>query len=1553
MFDWIDESGWATAWADSSALRRLEIQVGAVENDAAAVLLDAPWELLAREHGHLSVDDRMLQVVRRIGVPVGPLEPAHGDIRVMFMAAAPVGQTDLNYEAEEADIVAAAGARQRLKLVVEETGSITELSHRLTSSEGPFEALHLSCHGDILSEHGPVLLLESPVGDADEVAPGDLARALGERKPPLVVLSACRTAERGSAGARGSPPGDASGDANTRTPNLRRELASPYARQLVMMVANVVGWGGSVYDRDAIDFAAAFYEELSKGATIPYAAAVARQVLLRLNVQDPERGRHWHLARVYAGPCGGGALCASDKPVRPAKAVAREFLDAARQEVPVASRERFVGRRRPIQTILRVFRDGGNVLVHGMGALGKSSVAARVAERTSLRPIVVFRRYDALAIFDRVEEAIDPQPRLIWRQIWREQVKANEARLGEALEDCLSTALREKPILLIIDDLEEILEAPSPGGGTTSVKQDYRAALTGVIGGFTRAQEATGCASRLLLTSRYDFRLPDGMGGDVATSLQRVHLRSMDGRERQKQLHATEYSLARYGVVLRKEDHTLVGRAVATAAGNPGLQDVLTRPILAGQQGEAETAIEQVEAFRRTGVLPLELQASIDAGPEGDQENRLAKFFERMAFATYRRALSNDDARMLAGATIFTEGIPVPIPALVAGGASNGTGEPGKAVERLLGLGLFDDWGVLNGHKHAAANALARPLVAASIKVDRSRLARAVTPHLVAAWSNKEGTFVSDARSIDAAWLTIAAEAPTTVVESSALAAASYLVYTRHNAPQAHPLVCAAIEFIVNRGGTPTPDLLLIAIDVADQLGEVEALRRHLEIAESLRGETDRAAGSLLLRKARIALQEGRLDESIEHARNAERVFLSLGSARDRAIAISEISNVLEMRGDLDEALRIRRHEVLPIYEASGDVRHYAVTLDEISDILETRGDLDEALRIRLEEVLPVFEKLGQVRSRAVTLDKIADIFEVRGDLDEALRIRREEELPALERLGDIRGHAAVMGKIANILRGRGEVVEALRIWREEVRPVYERLGDVRLHAIATGNIADGLQAQGDLNEADRIRREEELPVYEKLGDVRERATTMDKIADVLELRGKVDEALRIRHEQVLPAYEQVGYVRGRAITLRAIAHTLQARGELDEALRTLREEVLPIFDRLRDVRERAMTMVAIADMLELRGNLDEALRIRREELLPVFKRLGDVHSCAGTMRQIANTMIARGELDAVLRILSEEVLPIYTRLGNVQDRAGTMADIAHVRLMRGESSEALRILREEVLPVYDHQGDVRNRAAAMGKIADVLEARGELEEALQIHRQEVLPVYERLGDVRRRAMTLDHIADVLEAQGKAGEALRMRRDEVLPLFEGLGDVRARALTMGKIADVMLARGELDGVLRICREELLPVYAQLGDVRSRAITMSKIADIFQARGEFKEAVRIYREEVLPIFEQLGDARSKSFGLYRLANVLIAAVGLDDHRVNEIHSLLAEAFSIARDLQQTEGVAYIGNQLMQVLAELGDRQAVLQILDEVEKAFRKLKDATGLETVRQIGRWAGR
>src|SRR5688572_2786975 len=80
--------------------------------------------------------------------------------------------------------------------------------------------------------------------------------------------------------------------------------------------------------------------------------------------------------------------------------------------------------------------------------------------------------------------------------------------------------------------------------------------------------------------------------------------------------------------------------------------------------------------------------------------------------------------------------------------------------------------------------------------------------------------------------------------------------------------------------------------------------------------------------------------------------------------------------------------------------RPHSSPLGSIADIFQIRGQLDEALQIRKDDELPVYQRLGDIRLRAIALGKIADILHARGNIDEALRIRQHEELPVYERLG-------------------------------------------------------------------------------------------------------------------------------------------------------------------------------------------------------------------------------------------------------------------------------------------------------------------------------------------------------------------------------------------------------------------------------------------------------------------------------------------------------------------------------------------------------------------------
>ncbi len=124
IFIWLDESGWASRWTRGSGRRGLEVAVNETESEAARALLGIPWEALMQKGEFLAFNKlQPFAVFRSIGrrSNATPVTPERQDIAMMFMAAAPEGEIELDFEAEEAAILKATKALP-LQVAVEEIG---------------------------------------------------------------------------------------------------------------------------------------------------------------------------------------------------------------------------------------------------------------------------------------------------------------------------------------------------------------------------------------------------------------------------------------------------------------------------------------------------------------------------------------------------------------------------------------------------------------------------------------------------------------------------------------------------------------------------------------------------------------------------------------------------------------------------------------------------------------------------------------------------------------------------------------------------------------------------------------------------------------------------------------------------------------------------------------------------------------------------------------------------------------------------------------------------------------------------------------------------------------------------------------------------------------------------------------------------------------------------------------------------------------------------------------------------------------------------------------
>jgi hypothetical protein len=154
---------------------------------------------------------------------------------------------------------------------VEESGTLKLLAECMShegSQKAPVDVLHLSCHGT--QPLNPSLLLETDEGAQALCTPEKLSKELGADLPRLLFLSACMTSE----------------------PD---KLLNSFSSTMVRMGAPaVLGWGGSVSDKEATRFAGHLYGYLSRHHTVEESVVSFRQACVARKKFLSHAGLHTH-----------------------------------------------------------------------------------------------------------------------------------------------------------------------------------------------------------------------------------------------------------------------------------------------------------------------------------------------------------------------------------------------------------------------------------------------------------------------------------------------------------------------------------------------------------------------------------------------------------------------------------------------------------------------------------------------------------------------------------------------------------------------------------------------------------------------------------------------------------------------------------------------------------------------------------------------------------------------------------------------------------------------------------------------------------------------------------------------------------------------------------------------------------------------------------------------------------------------------------------------------------------------------------------------------------
>ncbi|HLM98400.1 MAG TPA: tetratricopeptide repeat protein [Bryobacteraceae bacterium] len=1011
LFDWLDgPEGWLRAGlanGETTVLLDLAAPLEAAGLNPAIEqlvrkLAHLPWELL--HDGKIFLAERGIQPIRVMRSRSTNAQPANRPLRLLFMATSPEDVLPvLDYEREEATILEAT-RQQPIDLVVEESGSVSQLKNLVSSFvKDHFDVFHITGHGTI-EDDTPQFVTEDEHGAAQFTTAEQLAEAFGRRWPRLLFLSGCHTAQ---------------------APN--RGMIPSMAHALVNAGADtVLGWARPVYDTTGIFAATQLYQALATGETPLDAVAAARREMVRKFLEDTNHAfcSDWHLLRIYQGVRDTTALVTPLKTPRreqiKRKAPELEFLDA-QGNVKVAGTSAFFGRRREMQRCLKALAYPGDyygVFLHGIGGYGKSTIAARLCRRhEALNPgfeqVVLFGPVDEARLRQRLSDKFGGIPEVI--EILNQpkiEFKQQLAGFFNIIES------KGRPLLLVLDDFEQNIPLAHVEDGSLRLATDARRTMEALC----FALEESNAVSRLIITCRYYSQ--KGLPPNRLFVEGLARMAASDIGKKTEALVSGE----------TKRNPGRQAKIVKVADGNPRLLERL------------------MELERQQDVIEDAFLNELDATVSEFRENLLA---EKLL-----GALSEPERKALARMTLFELPVPMTVVAELAQGASLESAMNLGLLEKQAAHGedLYRVTTVLEPLLRPALSELewseARQQAARKLHEvwwdvpEKPGEARGLEVVRMAVAAGEQELAVIPADTIATSWINrsryLEAVALCRFVLAvfedyrilGTIARAEEVLGDTESARNHYEATLSSCPSSDERRKSATiHNLAGLEVQQGDIERALDLLQECLEILDRI-GDVQGKAPALHQMAGVIATQ-GDIERALQLWQQSLEIEERIGDVKGKAATLHQMAGVIATQGDIERALQLWQQS-LEIEERIGDVLGKAATLHQMAWAIARQGDIERALQL-WQQSLEIKERIGDVQGKAVTLAQIAWAAGESGD-----NVRREQlNRQAAIALGSVRAYLdliIVLGNLGATAQEEREIFAAQAAWL--VLRVHAPLGD-------------------------------------------------------------------------------------------------------------------------------------------------------------------------------------------------------------------------------------------------------------------------------------------------------------------------------------------------------------------------------------------------------------------------------------------------------------------------------------------------------------------------------
>ncbi|MFC1853387.1 tetratricopeptide repeat protein, partial [candidate division CSSED10-310 bacterium] len=333
--------------------------------------------------------------------------------------------------------------------------------------------------------------------------------------------------------------------------------------------------------------------------------------------------------------------------------------------------------------------------------------------------------------------------------------------------------------------------------------------------------------------------------------------------------------------------------------------------------------------------------------------------------------------------------------------------------------------------------------------------------------------------------------------------------------------------------------------------------------------------------------QQGSIDKALSSCQQALTIFRQGGNKINEGHTLSTLASLFKIQGQREKA-KAACQKALAIARETGDRRFEGVVMVNLAILHQESDQMGKAFKLTSQALL-LLQEVGDKHVEAGALYTLGEFHQISGQPEKA-RVCYEQALSIKRAVSDRLGQGQILQSLASLHKNKGQFERAIALLEQSLA-IARKSGSPRYEGTALLELAIIFQEQGFSEKAQKIYYQA-LEIFQAANELLNQSITLGNIGTLNCELDRLDQAGK-NYEQAFALARETADRQRQGIILSNMAQLRHKKGRTDEA-RSLFEQALARLSTERDSRQRGITLCQYATLTRHRGEFEHAEKLAR-----------------------------------------------------------------------------------------------------------------------------------------------------------------------------------------------------------------------------------------------------------------------------------------------------------------------------------------------------------------------